>query len=147
MNNFSCVGASRWTSLVPRWPRGAAGCLWAVAALTREPHWGVGVIQCSSGGVGGSSGGGSVIQESCQGLWLWLHSCLGLGYRPHLPVGAEPTGHDMGFLWCLEVGAGWPVGLWLRSPWNTKGLPRTALGNAGDCSTLQEGSGKTSVSS
>lgn len=43
----------------------------------------------------------------------------------------------------LEVPAGWPVGLWLQHRWTPEG----ALGNGGDCSTLREGSCKTSVSS
>lgn len=34
------------------------------------------------------------VWELCQGsaLWLWLHGCLGLGCRPHLPLAAASTG-------------------------------------------------------
>lgn len=66
-----------------------------------------------------------------------------LRWRPRSPPGADSPGRDVGFLWCPEVGGGWPV---VPLPWGMdSGVPPSWMVVTADA--LWEGSCKTSVPS
>lgn len=117
---------------------GPVCALWPLGAVTCETQWGGCVLQHSSRGCGGCSGS-STVQELCQ-----TDCTADLGWAADLTCnGCRLHCHGLDFCaaWRLVLGVLWAFDS------SMEGHLGTALGNGGDCSTLQEGPCKTSRSS